>query len=204
MVCRRRQARASGAPGGEERRHQDRARDLGQDLVQLAREYPALVRLAPVVVGPPDSGVVRPERTSSSRDRRTLLQLTRSREGSGGARRSPRRDSSKEATGAASSAAAGAFGRTRTCSTPGSPRRCGRSPRSAGPRRPRTSAATTPTTSSSPASTSCSSGTRGWRCRGSSSWARRRGRRSTSTASSATRRARRCPSRRAIPSTRSG
>ena len=52
-------------------------------------------------------------------------------------------------------------------------------------RRPRR--AITPTTCSSPASTSCSSGTRGWRCRGSSSWARCRGRRSTSTAWSATR-----------------
>jgi valyl-tRNA synthetase len=55
---------------------------------------------------------------------------------------------------------------TRTCSTPGSPRRCGRSRRSAGPSRPRTSSAITPTTCSSPASTSSSSGTRGWRCRG--------------------------------------
>ena len=49
-------------PGGEERRHQDRARDLGQDLVQLARKYPALVRLAPAVVGAPDSGLVRTAR----------------------------------------------------------------------------------------------------------------------------------------------
>ena len=82
-------------------------------------------------------------------------------------------------------------------------RRCGRSRRSAGRSRPTTSSATTPTTSSSPASTSCSSGTRGWRCRASSSWARCRGRRSTSTAWSATRTGRRCPSRRAIRSTRS-
>jgi valyl-tRNA synthetase len=44
---------------------------------------------------------------------------------------------------------------------------------------------------------------RAWRCRGSSSWASRRGRRSTSTAWSATRTARRCPSPRATPSTRS-
>ena len=41
---------------------QDRPGDLGQDLVQLAREYPAVVRLAPIVVGPPDSGLVRPGR----------------------------------------------------------------------------------------------------------------------------------------------
>ena len=44
--------------GGASGRHQDRARDLGKDLVQLAREYPALVRLAPALVGPPDPGLV--------------------------------------------------------------------------------------------------------------------------------------------------
>ena len=163
MVCRRRQARAARAPGGEEGRHQDRARNLGQDLVQLAREHPALVRLAPAVVGPPHSGVVRRGRQSFRR-----------------------RDAKKKR---ASRLATSRCGRTTMSSTHGSPPRSGRSPRSAGPRRPMTSSATTPTTSSSPASTSCSSGMRAWRCRASSSWARRRGRRSTSTASSATRRA---------------
>ena len=43
----------------QQRRHQDRPRDLGEDLVQLAREHPALVRLAPAVVGPPHPGLVR-------------------------------------------------------------------------------------------------------------------------------------------------
>ena len=40
-------------------RHRGRARDLEEDLVQLAREHPALVRLAPALVGPPHSGLVR-------------------------------------------------------------------------------------------------------------------------------------------------
>ena len=60
--------------------------------------------------------------------------------------------------------------RTTTSSTPGSPPPCGRSRRWGGPRSGgATSPAITPTTCSSRASTSCSSGTRGWRCRGSSS-----------------------------------
>ncbi|MFC5211919.1 class I tRNA ligase family protein [Pseudonocardia sulfidoxydans] len=50
---------------------------------------------------------------------------------------------------------------TRTSSTPGSPRACGRSPRSAGPTRPRTSNATTRRPRWSPATTSCSSGSSG-------------------------------------------
>ena len=49
---------------------------------------------------------------------------------------------------------------TRTCSTPGSPRRCGRSRRSAGPTRRPSLPATTRPTCSSPASTSSSSGSR--------------------------------------------
>ena len=32
--------------------------DLEEDLVQLAGEYPALVRVAPALVGAPDSGLV--------------------------------------------------------------------------------------------------------------------------------------------------
>ena len=41
------------------RRHRGLAGDLEEDLVQLAREHPALVRVAPAVVGPPHSGLVR-------------------------------------------------------------------------------------------------------------------------------------------------
>ena len=43
----------------QEGRHPHRAGDLGEDLVQLARKHPAVVRLAPIVVGPPHSGLVR-------------------------------------------------------------------------------------------------------------------------------------------------
>ena len=158
-------------------RHRDRSRDVEEDLVQLAREHPAVVRLAPAVVGPPHPGLVR-------RGRQRFRRGERGRSAQGGRR----------------PAAAPGRGRARHLVLA---RHCGRSRRWAGPSRPRTSSAITPTTSSSPASTSCSSGTRGWRCRASSSWAKRRGRRSTSTAWSATRRARRCPSPRATPSTRS-
>ena len=51
--------------------------------------------------------------------------------------------------------------RTPTCSTPGSPRRCGRSPPSAGPTRRRTCASSTRPACWSPGTTSCSSGWRG-------------------------------------------
>ena len=51
--------------------------------------------------------------------------------------------------------------RTPTCSTPGSPRRCGRSPRWAGRTTPRTCAASTRPACWSPATTSCSSGSPG-------------------------------------------
>ena len=158
-------------------RHRDRPGDLEEDLVQLAGEHSTVVRVAPALVGPPHSRLGTPRTAACSSPRR----------------RKRRRSSGRRA-------AAPGRGRARHLVLA---RPCGRSRRSAGPRRPTTSSATIPMTSSSPASTSSSSGTRAWRCRASSSWARRRGRRSTSTASSATPRARRCPSRRAIRSTRS-
>ena len=58
MVCRCRKAREARDRGGQVGRHQDRPGDLGQDLVQLAREHPAVVRLAAALVGPPYSGLV--------------------------------------------------------------------------------------------------------------------------------------------------
>ncbi len=58
MVCRRRDAGEAGDRGGPLGRHPGRAGDLEEDLVQLAREHPALVRLAPALVGPPDPGLV--------------------------------------------------------------------------------------------------------------------------------------------------
>jgi valyl-tRNA synthetase len=51
-------------------RDQGRAQDLGEDLVQLAGEHPALVRLAPALVGPPDPGLVRRQTATSSSPRR--------------------------------------------------------------------------------------------------------------------------------------
>ena len=100
-----------------------------QVYLELAREHPALVHLAPALVGPPDPGLV-PRRRDVRR-----------------ARARPR-------------ATAGSA--TRTCSTPGSRPRCGRSRRSAGPRRPPSCAPSTPPTCSRRRATSSSSGSRGW------------------------------------------
>ena len=83
-----------------------RAEELGDDLLPLDGEHPALVHLAPALVGPSDPGLVRARR----RDLR--------RRGRRPARRRWR--TSITARPFRSSA-------TRTCSTPGSPRRCGRS-----------------------------------------------------------------------------
>jgi valyl-tRNA synthetase len=40
------------------RRHEIRAEELGQDLLQLDAKHPALVHFAPALVGPPDPGLV--------------------------------------------------------------------------------------------------------------------------------------------------
>ena len=72
-------------------------------LLRLGRQHARLVHLAPAVVGPPHPGLVRPGRRDRLR-----------RPGRGAADRR------------------GLDARTTTCSTPGSPRRCGRSPRWAG------------------------------------------------------------------------
>ncbi len=58
MVCRRRNAGEAGDRSDPLGRNQDRPRKLVEDLVQLAREHPAVVRLAPTLVGPPHPGVV--------------------------------------------------------------------------------------------------------------------------------------------------
>ena len=82
------------------------SRALGARVPRLARQHPALVHLAPAVVGPPAAGLVlRRVRRDLRRDgaARALRRLQR--------RAAPRR---------------------RTCSTRGSRRRCGRSRRSAG------------------------------------------------------------------------
>ena len=71
--------------------------------------------------------------------------------------------------GRASRPRATAGSATRTCWTPGSPRRCGRSRPWAGPSRPTSCAPSTPPTCSPRPGTSSSSGSRGWSCSGSSS-----------------------------------
>ena len=150
---------AAGDRGGAQRRHLVRAEELGKNLFRVDGEHPALVHLAPALVGPPDSGVVRAGRTrcSSPRPKKrrsaTRSAITSSRKSSRRSR-GARWRSIRQSAQASSPA-------TRTCSTPGSPRRCGRSRRSAGPTTPRTSSAITRPTCWSPASTSSSSGSPG-------------------------------------------
>ena len=66
--------------GGARRADQDRAQDVGEDLVQLAGEHPAVVRVAAAVVGAPDSGLVwlRNGQRSSSPRRAEAVRAPRS------------------------------------------------------------------------------------------------------------------------------
>ena len=131
MVCRRQDHGAARDRRGAPRRDQLRAEELGEDLLRVDGQHPALVHLAPALVGSPDSGVVwtgrqgvcRRNRGRSGRQRARLLR----RAGSHHAGAGPR-DGARSRPGAKASSPA-----TRTCSTPGSPRRCGRSRRWAGP-----------------------------------------------------------------------
>ena len=59
VVRRRQDAGAAGDRGGALGRDVVRAEELGKDLFRMDGEHPALVHLAPALVGPPDSGVVR-------------------------------------------------------------------------------------------------------------------------------------------------
>ncbi len=126
---------------------------MGGDLFQLDGEHPALVHLAPALVGPSNSGLVRlgarrrsivdredgsvrrRDRGRGAAARAELLQEGRragrqhGREPRQGRRSAPARRRRRSRSGA-----------TRTCSTPGSPRRCGRSRRSAGRTRRRAQA----------------------------------------------------------------
>ena len=93
--------------------------EVGEHLQPLAGEHPRLVHLAPALVGAPHPGLVLP----------LLRRDGGGPRGPGGLRlRQPRSSS-----------------RTRTCWTPGSPRRSGPSPPWAGRRRPRTCATFYPT-----------------------------------------------------------
>ena len=140
VVRRRQDAGRRRDPRGRGRPHPVRAAAVGRDLLRVDAQHPALVHLAPALVGPSDPGLVRPGRPGVRRHGR-------------GRRGMPRRASTM--AGRSSSSA------TRTCSTPGSPPASGRSRRSAGPSpRPSFSASTRPACWS-PASTSSSSGSRG-------------------------------------------
>ena len=54
MVCRRQDLGEARHRCGEARPHRVRAQELGEHLLPLDGEYPALVHLAPALVGPPD------------------------------------------------------------------------------------------------------------------------------------------------------
>ena len=84
VVCRCGDPGQAGDRGGEARPHQFRAEELGDHLFPLDGEHPALVHLAPAVVGPSDPGVVRARR-----------QDLRRRGRGGGARRSQGRITAK-------------------------------------------------------------------------------------------------------------
>ena len=77
VVCRCGDPGQAGDRGGEARPHHFRAEELGDHLFPLDGEHPALVHLAPAVVGPSDPGLVRARR-----------QDLRRRGRGGGARRS--------------------------------------------------------------------------------------------------------------------
>ena len=114
-----------------------RAEELGKDLFRVDGEHPALVHLAPALVGPPDSGLVRAgrqgvrrrDRRRSRRQRARLLRRAGSHHAGAGAGDGARPGQARRLHHSA----------TKTCSTPGSPRRCGRSRRWAGPTTTRTS-----------------------------------------------------------------
>ena len=127
-----------GGPAGQGGRRRGQGRPGGdppgrdvRPVLRLGRRHARLVHQPPAVVGAPDPGLVLVQR----RDR-----LRRPGRGPAGARAGPR---------------------TPTCWTPGSPRRCGRSPPWAGRTTPRTSAPSTRPACWSPATTSCSSGSSG-------------------------------------------
>ena len=112
MVLRRPRAGRPGADGGRRWTHPVRAPPMGEHVLRLDAQDPALVHLPATLVGSPDPGLVRAGWGGLCR---------RDRGGSASARR-------LEKYGERSSCAA-----TRTCSTPGFPRRYGRSRRSGWP-----------------------------------------------------------------------
>ena len=133
-----------------------RAEAVGSDLFQLDGQHPALVHLAPALVGPPDSRLVR-----LGARRRWQLSIAKTemfvaeteaealqraqellQEGRRAGRQHGREPRPRSASATGHAGRRFRSGATRTCSTPGSRRRCGRSRRWAGPTRPPSSSAT--------------------------------------------------------------
>ena len=76
VVRQRARAGEAGDRGGARGQDQFRPEELGEDLFRVDGEHPALVHLAPALVGPPDSGVVWTEwrrSLSSSSDERSMF-----------------------------------------------------------------------------------------------------------------------------------
>ena len=119
-----RHAGRAGDPRGRGRPGALRAGAVGEDLLRVDAQHPAVVRLPADLVGPPNPRLVRAGRRHLRRAHR------RGGAGRGGARTTAIRRSCDA---------------IRTCSTPGSPRRCGRSRRSAGRSRRRSWPAIYPT-----------------------------------------------------------
>ena len=140
VVLRRQDPGAGRHRRGRGRSHPLRAAPVGEHLFRVDAQHPALVHLAPALVGPSDPSLVRPRRPGVRRGER--------------GRGVPPPPS--PTTGMPCRC-----GATRTCSTPGSPRACGRSRPWAGrSRRPSWHTSTRPR-SWSPVSTSSSSGSPG-------------------------------------------
>ena len=109
--------------------HGVRPEELGEDLFRVDGEHPALVHLAPALVGPPDPGLV-------WSGRQGLRRRDRGRGGRHALGYYVEQEvitSSRAGDGATATSATVSSPATRTCSIPGSPLRCGRSRRLAGP-----------------------------------------------------------------------
>ena len=66
VVRERRRAGEARDRGGGDGQDRLRAEELGEDLLRLDAQHPALVHLAPALVGPPDPGLVRARTAKSS------------------------------------------------------------------------------------------------------------------------------------------
>ena len=169
----RQRARTGEAGDCRRARRQDQIRpaELGKHLFQLDGEHPALVHLAPALVGASNSGLVRTRdrmRDNSDESRAGMRaerwnSVALERRSVKAAKLRTRSRSLQDISVTHPDARTGKIDRncaTRTCSTPGSPPRCGRSRRWAGRTRRRSLRASIRPRRWSPASTSSSSGSR--------------------------------------------